>query len=360
MKIGIVGCGNIVGQYIEHSRQFKDIIEIAAVSDMDIEKAQAAADKIGSGVVVCSVDEMMAMDEIEIVVNLTPPLAHAEVAMKALAAGKNIHNEKPLAIFRDDAKKMLALAESKGLRIGCAPDTFLGAGIQTSLKLLNEGAIGEPIGAFAQMMGRGPEGWHPNPDFFYKVGAGPMFDIGPYILTALVVMLGPVKRVTGSARISFPERTIGSKARYGEKIKVEVPTHIVGVLDFEQGSIGNVNASFDCWKNELPRIEIYGSEGTLSVPDPNQFGGPVKLWKPGMDEWEVVPLLETRQPTGRIIGVADMASAIKEGRPHRANGQLAYHVLDLMHTIHDASRDNEHKMMESTCERPAPLYEELG
>ena len=359
MKIGIIGCGNIVGAYITHSKQFVDIIQIAAVADVDIERAKAAAEKIGPETKACSVEEILAIPEIEIIVNLTPPKAHAGVAMQILSAGKHAYNEKPLAIDREDAQKMLTFAKEKGLRIGCAPDTFLGPGIQTAMKALDDGLIGFPVAAFAQMAGHGMEGWHPNPEFFYQYGGGPMFDIGPYILTALVTMLGPVKRITGSAKISFPERVITSKERYGTKFNVEVPTHITGTLDFANGAIATIITSFDMWRNELPRIEIYGSLGTLSVPDPNQFMGEVKMWRPEVGEWEVIPLLDTRESTGRIIGVADMACAIRDGRPHRANSDVAYHVLDLMHAIHDASADGEHKLLSSTCERPMPLLDEL-
>ncbi|HEY3341378.1 MAG TPA: Gfo/Idh/MocA family oxidoreductase, partial [Anaerolineae bacterium] len=197
--------------------------------------------------------------------------------------------------------------------------------------------------------------WHPNPEFFYKAGGGPLFDMGPYYVTALVTLLGPVRRVTGSAQISFAERTIGSGPKKGSKIKVEIPTHIVGVMDFADGVVGNLITSFDVWACQLPRIEIYGSEGSLSVPDPNTFGGPVKLWKPETKAWEEVALLPLRAENSRSLGLADMAYALRSGRPHRASGQLAYHVLDVMHSIIDASHASRHVEMASTCERPAPL-----
>lgn len=359
MKIGIIGCGNIVGAYIKHSQQFLDIMQIAAFADVDPARANDAAEKYGNNAIGCTVDELLGNPAIELVINLTPPAAHAVLALKVLAAGKHVYDEKPLAIVREDAQAMLKLAAEKGLRIGGAPDTFLGPGIQTAMKVLDDGLIGRPVAAFAQMAGHGMEAWHPNPEFFYQFGGGPMFDIGPYILTALVSLFGPVKRITGSAQISFPERTITSKERNGETFKVEVPTHITGTLDFANGAIATVITSFDMWRNELPRIEIYGSLGTLSVPDPNQFMGEVKMWRPEVGDWEVIPLLETRVETGRSIGVADMVCAIRDERPHRANGEMAYHVLDLMHAIHEASADNEHKFLTSTCARPAPLTEEL-
>lgn len=353
VKIGIVGCGNISNIYLEQARTF-DILEVKAVADVDMARAEAKA-KAQNIACVYTVEQMMADPEIEIIVNLTPPGAHAEIGLKALEAGKSVYNEKPLAIFREDAAQMLKIAAEKGLRVGGAPDTFMGAGLQTCRKLIDDGAIGEPVAATAFMMGHGPERWHPDPEFFYKVGGGPMFDMGPYYLTALVSMLGPAQRVSGAARISFPEREIGSEPKRGTKIKVEVPTYVVGTLEFASGPIGTIITSFDVWKANLPRIEIYGSEGTLSVPDPNTFGGPVVLWKPDASEGEEIPLLPLRDQNSRSLGVADMAYAIREGRKHRANGEMAYHVLDIMHTIHDSAREGRRIEMTSTCERPAPM-----
>ncbi len=352
-KIGIVGCGNISGTYLKVAPTF-DILEVAAVADVIAELAKSRAQEYNIARVL-TVDELLADPEISIVVNLTPPAAHASIAMRALEAGKSVYNEKPLAIQREDARRMLQIARERNLLVGCAPDTFMGAGLQTCRKLIDDGAIGRPIAATAFMLGRGPEPWHPNPDFFYQVGGGPMFDMGPYYVTALVNMLGPVTRITGSAQMSFAERIIGSGARKGEAIKVETPTHIVGVLDFASGAVGNLITSFDVWAHQLPRIEIYGTDGSLSVPDPNTFGGPVKLWTPESKVWEEVPLLPIRAENSRSLGVADMAYALRSGRAHRASGALAYHVLDVMHTIHDASREGKHIMLESTCERPAPM-----
>ncbi len=353
VKIGIVGCGNISRIYLEQARTF-DILEVKAVADADMARARAKAEQHNVPCVY-TVDQMMADPEIEIIVNLTPPGAHAEIGLRALEAGKSVYNEKPLAVFREDGRRMLKLAAERSLRVGCAPDTFLGAGLQTCRKLIDEGAIGVPVAATAFMLGHGPERWHPDPEFFYKVGGGPMFDMGPYYLTALVSLLGPVQRVTGATRISFAEREIGSEPKRGTKIVVETPTHVTGLLDFADGPVGTIITSFDVWKSSLPRIEIYGSEGTLSVPDPNTFGGPVVLWKPDAAQGEEIPLLPLRAKNSRSLGVADMAHALRSGRPHRASGEMAYHVLDIMHTIHDASREGRHIYMESTCVRPAPL-----
>lgn len=354
VKIGIVGCGNISQVYLTQAPTF-DVLDIQAVCDIIPERADAKAKEHHIPRVYHTDAAILADPEIELIVNLTPPAVHAEVGLMALQAGKSVYNEKPLAIFRDDAQKMLTIAAQKGLRVGGAPDTFLGAGLQTCRKLIDDGAIGEPIGATAFMMGHGPEGWHPDPDFFYKIGAGPMFDVGPYYVTALVSLLGPVKRVAGLTRISFPERMIGSEPHRGEKIIVETPTHVTGLLEFASGPVGTIITSFDVWKSNLPRIEIYGSEGTLSVPDPNTFGGPVVLWKRDAKEGEEIPLLPLRAHNTRSLGVADMASALRSGRPHRANGELTYHVLDIMHTIHDSSNSGQHMLMQSTCTRPAPM-----
>jgi predicted dehydrogenase len=352
VKVGIIGCGNISPNYIQHLQKF-DIIDLVATADIILERAHSKAAEFGiplSG----TDEELLSNPEIEIVVNLTPPLVHAEVSLMAIEAGKNVQSEKPLAVTREDGKKILVRAKEKGVRVGGAPDTFLGGGLQTCRKLIDDGWIGRPVAAVAFMAGHGMEMWHPNPEFFYKFGAGPMFDIGPYYLTALVNMLGPVRRVTGSASISFPERLVTSQPLYGQKIKVEVPTHVAGVLDFESGVVASLITSFDIWGSTLPRIEIYGTEGSLSVPDPNIFGGPVRVKRAGAQDWSEVPLTHNAD-VGRGIGVADMATAIRSGRPHRTSGELAYHVVDLMNSIIEASSSEHHIRIESTCSRPAPL-----
>ena len=353
VKIGVVGCGNISPTYLEQLQTF-DILEVKAVCDIIPERAEAKAKKFNIPYVYTNA-EMYADPEIEIIVNLTPPRVHSEVGLEAVEAGKSIYNEKPLSVSRETAQKMMQIAAEKGLRVGGAPDTFMGAGLQTCRKLIDEGAIGTPVAATAFMMGYGPERWHPDPEFFYKAGGGPMFDMGPYYLTALVSLLGPVKRVAGLARISFPEREIGSEPLRGTKIQVETPTHVQGLLEFTAGPIATLITSFDVWHSDLPRIEIYGSEGMLSVPDPNTFGGPVVVWKPDAEKGETIPLLPIRNKNSRGLGVADMATAIRSGRKHRANGEMAYHVLDIMHTIHDSAREGRHIEMASTCTQPAPM-----
>jgi predicted dehydrogenase len=298
---------------------------------------------------------MLADPEIDIVLNLTIPNAHAEVALQALDAGKSVYNEKPLAIKREDGLKMLEIARAKKLLVGGAPDTFLGGGLQTCRKLIDDGWIGQPVAATAFMLCHGHEGWHPAPEFYYQVGGGPMFDMGPYYLTALVSLMGPVSRVTGSARVTFPERTITSQPLYGKKVTVEVPTHVAGILDFASGAIATIVTSFDVWSAEVPRIEIYGTAGSLSVPDPNSFGGPVRVRRAGANEWSEIPLTHGYAVNSRSLGVADMAYALRTHRPARASGELTYHVLDIMHAIHDASLAGKHINLASTCAQPAPF-----
>jgi len=353
-KVGIVGCGNISGIYFKNLHTVFDNVTVACCADLDQDRARAKAGEY-EGVRVVSLDEMLADPEVAIVVNLTTPQGHYAVARQAVDAGKSVHNEKPLTLTRDEGRALLDAAAANGVRVGTAPDTFMGGGIQTCRKLIDDGAIGTPIGAQAFMLCHGHESWHPDPEFYYKAGGGPMFDMGPYYLTALVSLLGPAKRVTGSARISFPERTITSEKKRGTTIEVDVPTHVTGVMDFANGAVGTIVTSFDVWAASTPCIEIFGSEGTLSVPDPNSFGGKVRLRRPGDDGWQEIALTHGNAENARGVGVADMASAIETGTSHRASGDLGYHVLDIMHAFHDASGEGRHIELASTCERPEPM-----
>ncbi len=353
LRVGIIGCGTISGIYLKNGQRF-EAYDVVACADLLLERARARAEEYRVPKA-CSVAELLADPEIDLVLNLTVPSVHAEISLAALEAGKSVYTEKPLAIRREDGRRLLAVAHERGLHVGCAPDTFLGGGLQTCRKLVDDGWIGEPVGATAFMMGRGPERWHPDPDFFYQPGAGPMFDMGPYYLTALMHLLGPVRRITASARVSFPERTILSEPRAGASITVRTPTHVAGVMDFAGGPVGTLITSFDVWASQVPRIEVYGAEGTLSVPDPNTFGGPVRICRAGSDEWSELPLTHGYSENSRGLGLADMAAAIRSGRPHRASGELAYHVLDCMQAFLDASDENRHVELASTCQRPAPL-----
>jgi predicted dehydrogenase len=289
------------------------------------------------------------------VVNLTIPKAHAEVALQVLKAGKSVYNEKPLAVTRDQAKSMLKLAATKKVRIGCAPDTFLGAGIQTCRKLIDDGWIGKPVAATAFMMCRGHEGWHPDPDFYYQPGGGPMFDMGPYYLTALINLIGPIRRISGSARVTYPERLITSQPKSGTIIKVNTPTHIAGVMDFANGAIGTIVTSFDVVAHTHSCIEVYGTNGSILVPDPNGFGGEVKIRRWGAPEWTLAPHSHAYPENSRGLGVADMAAALQSGRAHRASGELAAHVLDAMQAFLDASEGGKAITLGTTCAQPAPM-----
>ena len=357
-QVGVIGCGYISGIYLKNSEWF-DTFEIAACADLHRPNAEARAKEFGIPRVL-SVDELLADPAIEVVLNLTIPAAHAEVALRTVRAGKSVYNEKPLTLTREEGLQLLAEARAQGVRVACAPDTFLGGGIQTCRQLIDEGAIGAPVAATAFFANHGPENWHPNPEFYYQPGAGPMFDMGPYYLTALVALIGPVQRVGASARTTFPTRLIGSEPKKGQTIQVTTPTHIAATLDFANGAIGTIATSFDVWGHSLPRIEIYGSEGSLSVPDPNRYDGPVRLLRAGEKEWTEVPITRSYVENSRIIGAADMVQAIRTGRPHRASGDLAYHVLDIMHATLDSSVKGEHVAIASTVERPAPLPEGLA
>ncbi|WP_035445420.1 Gfo/Idh/MocA family protein [Bacillus sp. UNC41MFS5] len=358
LKVGIIGCGNISSIYLENCPKFPHLA-LVACADLDEPRAQAQAEKFGIPKAY-SVEELLSDPEIELVINLTIPKAHAAVCIQALEAGKHVYTEKPLAITREEGKQILETAKRKNLLVGSAPDTFLGAGIQTAIHLVEQGEIGVPVGASAFMICRGHEHWHPDPAFYYDIGGGPMFDMGPYYLTALVALLGPIKRISGSARISYPERTVLSQPRAGTKIHVSTPTHLSGVIDFASGVIGTITTSFDAFGGtSLPPIEIYGSEGTLLVPDPNTFGGPVRIRKRDEKDFAEVPLTFGFTQNSRGLGVADMAKAILESGNYRANGELAYHVLEAMHGLLESSEKGTHYIMESTCDRPESASEVL-
>jgi predicted dehydrogenase len=354
-KIGVIGIGKISGIYLDNlTGMFGKRVVLSGVTDVLQDRAKEAAEKYhvrwfrGT-------EEMLASPDVDIILNLTLPQYHYQVALNAVKAGKHVYNEKPFCAEREEAQEVLKAAAANKVRVGGAPDTFLGAGIQTCRKLLDDGWIGRPVAAVAFMVNHGHEHWHPGPEFYYKKGGGPMYDMGPYYLTALVNLLGPVSRVSGSVKKSFDTRTITSEPLNGTVIKVDVPTHIAGVLDFASGAVGTIITSFDVYSHTLPWIEIYGSEGTLRVPDPDTFGGPVYVKRFREEEWSAIPLLKEYRDNSRGLGITDMAEAIGEGRPHRANGEMAYHVLDVMHGFHDASAGGTYYEVRSSCGRPEPL-----
>lgn len=346
--IGIIGCGNISEIYCKNLQTFDNLI-LVACADVDMERAEKRAAQFS--ITALSVNDLLARDDIEIVVNLTIPDAHADVSCAILKAGKHVYSEKPLATKKSDAKKILKTANKRNLRVGGAPDTFLGGAWQTIRKLLDEGAIGKPVAATAFMVGHGPEKWHPNPDFYYQPGGGPLFDMGPYYLTALISFFGPVKRVTSLTRASFPERI----AKDGHAIAVNTPTHIAGSLEFANGALVSMAMSFDVWHSQLPRIEIYGTTGSIVAPDPNWFGGKILLRSENDAEWREMPIEFPYTENMRGLGVADMARGIRENTPHRANGEMTYHVVDVMRSLLKAAEKEKQIRLTSKCERPVLL-----
>ena len=330
--VAVVGAGNISGQYLTNLTRFPDLA-VLAVADLDEARAATAAAEHGvpaSG----SLAEVLAIPEVEVVVNLTIPAAHAEVAAAAISAGKHVYGEKPITLDPVSAKALLAEAAARGLAVGNAPDTFLGAGIQSALRAIESGRIGTPIAAATAFENPGPDRWHPNPEFLFATGAGPLFDLGPYYLTALVALLGPVSGVVATARKPRETRVIGSGPRAGTAFPVEVPTHVTALIEFADGAGAASTFSFD---SPSPRVafEVTGTEATLSVPDPNRFDGPLRIRAAGDSEWRELPVDGTE--AGRGIGVLDMARALRTGVPHRASGTLALHVLDVMAAISDSA-----------------------
>lgn len=350
--IGIIGCGNISSAYLKAMASFP-ILDIRSLSDMNMAAAEARAAEFGLKAV--PVEAMLADPAIEIVVNLTVPKAHVEVGLRALAAGKNTYSEKPLGINFAEAKRLADDAAARGLRIGSAPDTFLGGSHQTARNLLDTGVIGQVIGGTATFMCPGHERWHPNPAFYYEVGGGPMLDMGPYYITDMVNLLGPIEKVAGFGTRLRGERVITSEPRNGERIPVHVATHVAGAMAFANGAVVQTSMSFDVAGHRHLPLEVYGTDGTLTVPDPNRFGGQVELLKKG-GEFQPV---ETDQPYAdgnyRSLGVADMAHAIRSGRPHRANGQLALHVLEAMEAFATAAETGTTVALTTTVDRPEPL-----
>lgn len=350
-RIGVIGCGNISPAYLKNLSSF-EATDVVALADLDLARAKERAGEFGVPRA-CSVEELLADPSVEVILNLTVPKAHFEVAMAALEAGKHVYNEKPLTVTVEDGKKLMHFADSKGLRVGCAPDTVLGAGVQKCRNLVDEGAIGAVVGANAFMMCPGHESWHPSPEFYYEVGGGPMLDMGPYYASALFTLLGAVRRVQGSTRITSPTRTITSQPKHGKVVEVETATHIVGLLDFANGCIGQITTSFDVRAHTMPCIEIYGTKGSLRVPDPNGFGGEVLLNTNG--EWESQPLEHAFSENARGLGILDMVYAIENGRPHRASGAMALHVLEIMHGVENASRSGCAVELDASLPRPEPM-----
>jgi predicted dehydrogenase len=353
--VGVIGCGNISAAYLTAARKFP-VLDVIALSDANPEAAEARAAEFG--VPARPVHAVLADPAVEIVLNLTVPKAHVEVGLKAIAAGKHVHSEKPLGVTVAEARKLIDAAAAKGLRVGCAPDTFLGGAHQTARQCLDDGLIGRPIGGAAFFMCPGHERWHPNPGFYYLAGGGPMLDMGPYYVTDLVNLLGPVASVIAITTRPRSERLVTSQPLGGTRIPVEVSTHVTGTLAFVSGATVSMTMSFDVVRHKHVPIEIYGDIGSLVVPDPNYFGGKIEF-ATAAEHWREIPTTHAYADGNyRILGLADMAHAIRANRPHRASGALAFHVLEVMEAFQTSSEIGAAINITTRPERPAPLAAE--
>lgn len=352
--VGVIGAGTISAEYLRNLTRFPDL-DVRFVADLELERAARQAEAFAvprSG----PVEDLLADEEVEIVVNLTIPAAHFDVSHRSLAAGKHVWSEKPLALDRASAAALLAEARAAGLRVGCAPDTILGAGLQTALRAIRRGDIGEPLTATTMFHVPGPDRWHPSPEFLFAEGAGPLFDIGPYYLTTLVHALGPATRVHAVASTARRTRTIGAGPRAGQEFPVLVPTHHAALIEFAGGRSAQSTFSFEHALSRSGMVEINGTTGTLVLPDPNRFDGASSLWRYGGDEPSV--LVATGVTATRGTGVADLARAIRGGPPEHAPAAVAAHVLDILLSIRDAAASGEPVDVGSTVAVPELLPED--
>ncbi len=355
--VGIIGAGNISSQYLKAMRDFR-VLDIKGIADLKPEVAAARASEFG--VKTASIDALLADPGIEIILNLTIPRAHVEVGLKAIAAGKHVYGEKPLGVTFAEGKRLIKAAKARGLRVGSAPDTFLGGSHQQARAVIDSGAVGKIIGGSAFFACPGHERWHPDPAFYYDVGGGPVLDMGPYYITDLVNLLGPVARVQAMSATPQTERLIYSAPKQGQKMPVHVATHVTGVLAFKSGALIQVTLSFDVPAHKHLPYELYGSEASLLVPDPNWFGGEVQIRTPTQKRWRKVDVtLPYTDANYRSLGLADMAHAIISDRPHRASGELALHVLEVMEAFEIASKEARVVDIKTKVERPAPIADLL-
>lgn len=356
LGVGFIGAGMISDTYLEHLAQFPEV-EVVAIGDIDTDRAAAQAEKHGvrdSG----RPADILAHPDVELVVNLTIPAVHAEISLAAIDAGKHVWSEKPISVDRESGRQLVQRAAEKGLRVGIAPDTVLGRGVQSALRAIARGDIGQPLAATTTMQGPGPDQWHQNPDFFFQRGAGPIFDMGPYYLTTLVNVFGSVTRASAFGLTPQQERRVMAGPRTGEMFPVSVPTHVHANLEFEAGG---TSTSVYSWDSPLVRMgffEVTGTEGTLAIPDPNMFEGPLRVMR--------VPNRETREQAweelpsdgvvgGRGLGVIDMVRAIRSGQPHRASAEIGLHVLDTMIAIEQSVATGQTVDVTSRADRPEPI-----
>jgi predicted dehydrogenase len=351
VHVGVVGCGVISRHYAENAKAF-DSFELVACADLDESQARSLAD--AHDLSVASVEELIGDPSIDVVLNLTPPAAHAAVIRACLAARKHVYTEKPLATDTADAAEIVAEAARLGLRIGCAPDTFLGSAYQAGRALLDAGAIGQPLSVSAAMLVGGQEVWHPNPDIFFADGAGPLLDMGPYYLTAIVSLLGPVARVAGFASTRTRERTIEIGPRAGERFGVATPSHVTAAMELESGVTANLVASFETKGQYVCDLELHGTEGVLSFPDPNGFEGPLRMRR-GREDWQEVPFTDRGDLDARGIGLQELVEALGADRPERASGSLGLHVVDVARGILAAAEENRIVEIDSRGYRPEAM-----
>jgi predicted dehydrogenase len=352
--VAVVGCGTISTAYLRNMTSFPDL-RVLFCADVDIERAksQAAAFNVpGAG----STVEALAEPEVEIVVNLTIPAAHAAVSGAAIAAGKSVWVEKPITLDSTSARELVTAADAAGVRIGCAPDTVLGAGLQTARRLIDSGAIGTPQTGLALLQGPGPERWHPDPEFLFQRGGGPLFDMGPYYLTTLAIVFGRAARVAAVGRRARTTRVIGSGPRAGVEFDVEVPTYVSALIEYECGHAATIVLTFDSALYRYGFVEIAGTTATLAMPDPNRFTGDVRVHELGAKDWAAVPA--SGATDGRGLGVLDLARGLRTGAPHRASGELALHVLEILEAIDRSAETGAFEPVLTNFSRPAALPED--
>jgi predicted dehydrogenase len=347
-NIGIVGLGVISQAYLDTLAEHPGV-RIAAVADLDPARADAVAAGL-PGARAMSVDALLDSPDVQTVLNLTIPAAHADIALRAIARNKGVYGEKPLAATFEEAEQVVARAAQGGVPLGCAPDTVLGTGTQTARAAIDAGLIGRPLSAIAVMVTPGHERWHPNPDFYYAPGGGPLLDMGPYYLSSLIQLLGPIRAVTGVGARLRGERTIGSGTRAGERIPVGVDTHVTGVLEHTGGALSTITTSFDGVRTSAAPIEVHGESGTLVVPDPNTFGGDVRLFPLADDAWQVLPPSAGYADASRGVGLLDMITS-----EARAGGGLALHVLDAMTSLLRSAGEGRRIALSTTTDRPSPV-----
>ena len=350
LRVGVVGAGKISSQYSETLSRLPSLA-VTAVADLDPARAGALAAR-HDGARALPLADLYAADEVDLVLNLTTPAEHAAVALAGIAAGKHVYGEKPLAATSADGRAIADAAAVAGVRAACAPDTVLGTGVQTARAALDDGAIGAPHAATAFMTTPGHERWHPDPEFYYRPGGGPLLDMGPYYLTALVHLLGPVRRVVGMSSRPSAQRVIGDGPRAGTAFDVQIDTHVTGVLEHHGGALTTMVMSFDTWATHLPSIEVYGAHGTLSVPDPNYFDGDVRLSTQADGGWSVLPPSAGYAGAGRGVGLLDLSEALARDRPHRAAVDVALHVLDVMESMQAGAATGTAVTVATTCTRP--------